>query len=84
MDVSRSVQPLVYYMYMMLWKKAHVDTWPGWTRQCLQKQNVRAFAAQAMPQVGTLLLQISILQCTTLMVGKLGKLAVAAASAAMW
>jgi len=84
MDVSRTMQPFCYWVYMFVWKKAHVDAWPGFTKQCLQRQNVRAFAAQACPQVGTLLLQISILQCTTLMVGKLGKLAVAAASAAMW
>jgi len=84
MDVSRTLQPLLYYFYMIVWKKHHVETWPGWTLECMKKSHIKAFVVQAVPQAGTMLLQICIMQTTTLLVAKLGPLAVAASSAALW
>merc|ERR1719203_2207250 len=82
LSCSRSLQPLAYWLYMFVWKKAHLETWPGWTRAFLGKQRQKAFLGQSLPQVGTLILQATMNQSTTLMIAQLGPLAIASSSAA--
>lgn len=81
LSVSRSSQPLAYWLYMFVWKKAHTETWPGFNLGFMQKERNKAFMAQSLPQVGTLILQATINQSTTLMIAQLGKVAIAASSA---
>jgi len=81
LSTSRCLQPLAYYLYMFSYRRAHVPTWPGWTWAFLQPSRVRRFLVQAMPLIGTLLFQSVVGQATTLMVAKLGTLAIAASAA---
>jgi len=81
-SASRSLQCFAYCLYMFAWRRAHAPTWPGWNLACLQARHLRPFLAQTVPQVGTLLLQMAINQSITLLVARLGTLAVAASSAA--
>ena len=81
LSVSRCCQPIAYYLYMFVYKKAHLPTWPGWTLGFLRLSRVRAFMAQAVPLIGTQIVQSLIFQATTLLVAQLGTLAVAASSA---
>lgn len=81
LSCSRSLQPLAYWLYMFLWRKAHADTWPGWSWAFLQPKRNKAFMAQSLPQVGTLILQATMNQSTTLMISQLGPMAIAASSA---
>jgi len=81
LSCSRSLQPLAYWLYMFVWRKAHVDTWPGWSWNFLKPERNRAFMAQSLPQVGTLILQATMNQSTTLMIAQLGPLAIASSSA---
>jgi len=81
-STSRSLQCFVYWVYMFVYRRAHVPTWPGWNCDFLRWENMRPFLAQTLPQVGTLLLQMAINQSITLLVATLGTLAVAASSAA--
>jgi len=83
LSCSRSLQPLAYWLYMFVWKRAHAETWPGWSRKILRwNDNQKAFLNQSLPQVGTLILQATMNQTTTLMIAQLGNLAIAASSAA--
>lgn len=82
LSASRSLQPLFYWLYMFVWKGAHHETWPGWSMDFLQRERVRTFMHQSLPQVGTLILQALIGQSTTLMIAQLGNLAIAGSSAA--
>eukprot|EP00928_Gymnodinium_smaydae_P026445 TRINITY_DN2076_c0_g1_i2.p1 TRINITY_DN2076_c0_g1~~TRINITY_DN2076_c0_g1_i2.p1 ORF type:complete len:531 (-),score=83.51 TRINITY_DN2076_c0_g1_i2:314-1738(-) len=82
LSVSRSSQPLIYWLYMFVYRKAHLDTWPGWSFGFLQRERVKSFMDQSLPQVGTLILQAAIGQTTTLLIAQLGPLAIAASSAA--
>jgi len=79
---SRIVQSFFYWLYMFVIRKAHAPTWPGMGCDFLQKKYVKPYFAQVLPQVGTMLLQFLISQSTTLLVGKLGVLQVASATAA--
>merc|ERR1719203_2258204 len=81
LSCSRSLQPLAYWLYMFVWKKAHLDTWPGLSWKFLDKQRNRAFLGQSLPQVGTLILQATMNQSTTLMISQLGPLAIACSTA---
>eukprot|EP00929_Paragymnodinium_shiwhaense_P014177 TRINITY_DN122062_c0_g1_i1.p1 TRINITY_DN122062_c0_g1~~TRINITY_DN122062_c0_g1_i1.p1 ORF type:complete len:579 (+),score=118.52 TRINITY_DN122062_c0_g1_i1:62-1798(+) len=83
LSCSRTAQPLVYWLYMFVWRKAHVDTWPQLAeRTFAQSQHVKSFLAMSLPQIGTLIFQAIVGQATTLLIAKLGKTAVAASSAA--
>lgn len=82
LSCSRSLQPLAYWLYMFVYKRAHEDTWPGWSRKIVQyNDNTKAFLKQSLPQVGTLILQATMNQTTTLMIAQLGNLAIAASAA---
>lgn len=83
LSCSRSMQPLFYWVYMFAWKKAHVETWPSWkSRTFMDKDNAREFLKMSVPQIGTLIFQAVIGQATTLLISKLGKMAIAASAAA--
>lgn len=79
LSISRSSQPLAYWLYMFVWKQAHLETWPGWSFGFFKK--TKEFLAMAVPQIGTLILQAMIGQSTTLLLAQLGPLAVAASAA---
>jgi MATE family multidrug resistance protein len=81
LSISRSSQPLAYWLYVFVWKKMHLATWPGWSRDFLKAEHQKAFLTMALPQIGTLILQATIGQSTTLLLAQLGPLAVAASSA---
>lgn len=46
-STSRCLQPLTYWLYMFVYKKAHRETWPGLSWAFLQRERVRAFLTQA-------------------------------------
>tara|TARA_B110000977_G_scaffold189846_2_gene259911 strand:+ start:8506 stop:10548 length:2043 start_codon:yes stop_codon:yes gene_type:complete len=87
LSCSRCLQPLVYWVYMFLMKKAHADFWPegGWGIKSLRKHHTYAvtkeFLKQGVPLVGTLVFSATVSQATTLLVSKLGTDAVAATTA---
>jgi len=81
LSCSRSLQPVAYWLYMFVWRKAHAETWPGWSWAFLAPSRNKAFMAQSLPQVGTLILQATMNQSTTLMISRLGPPAIAASSA---
>lgn len=81
-SVSRCLQCVAYWFYMFVWRKAHKPTWPGWSTDFLQWRYMQPFLAQVVPQVGTMLLQFGISQSNTLLVARLGTLAVASSAAA--
>ena len=80
-SVSRCLQPLTYWLYMFVLKRAHAETWPGFTWAFLQRDRVKRFLAQALPLIGTLIFQSVAGQVTTLLIAQLGTLAIAASSA---
>ena len=80
-STSRCLQPLTYYLYMFVWRRAHLETWPGLTCDFLRADRVRSFLVQALPLIGTLIFQSVSGQVTTLLIAQLGKLAIAASSA---
>lgn len=82
LSLSRSLQPLAYWLYMFVYRRAHVETWPGWSWEFLGKERNRNFLNQSLPQVGTLILQATLNQTTTLMISRLGSLSIASSSAA--
>lgn len=81
-DVSRLLQSFTYWFYMFQLVGAHRATWPGWSLDFLRRDYIRSYLAQAVPQVGTMLLSQIVNQGTTLMIARLGTLAVAASSSA--
>ena len=80
-STSRCLQPLTYWLYMFVYKKAHRETWPGLSSAFLQRERVRAFLTQSLPLIGTLIFQSVSGQVTTLMIAQLGTLAISASSA---
>merc|ERR1719428_2154917 len=82
LSVSRTLQPLAYWLYMFVWRKAHLETWPGWSWSFLKASHQKAFLSMALPQIGTLIVQAAIGQSTTLLIAKLGGLAIAGSAAA--
>jgi hypothetical protein len=43
LSCSRSLQPLFYWLYMFVWRRAHVDTWPGWSWEFLGRERNKNF-----------------------------------------
>ncbi|CAK0846555.1 unnamed protein product [Prorocentrum cordatum] len=73
LSCSRSLQPLFYWLYMFAWRRAHVETWPGWSeRTFLRRQHVKAFMKMSAPQIGTLIFQAVVGQATTLLIRSWG------------
>ena len=56
-SASRCLQPLTYWLYMFVYRRAHLETWPGLSSAFLRPDRVRRFLAQALPLIGTLLFQ---------------------------
>jgi len=83
LSISRTMQSLVYYLYMFVYKKHHQATWPdhGWSFHNHTKARTMEFMKQALPNIGTLLFQCAAGQATTVLVGRLGELSIAASSA---
>lgn len=82
LSCSRSLQPLVYWLYMFVWRKAHVETWPSLSeRTFLKREHVKSFMAMSAPQIGTLIFQAVVGQATTLLISKLGEAAISASAA---
>lgn len=81
LSISRTLQPLVYYLYMFVYKKHHEKTWPGCSFKHHTGARTYEFLTQSIPNVGTLLFQVLASQATTVLVGRLGELSIAASSA---
>ena len=80
-SASRCLQPCTYFIYMFAYRKAHAETWPGLSCAFLRRERVRAFMAQSLPLIGTLIFQSVSGQVTTLLIAQLGTLAISASSA---
>lgn len=48
-STSRCLQPVAYYGYMFVYRRAHERTWPGWDLSFLQAERIRHFMGQALP-----------------------------------
>jgi len=81
LSCSRSMQPLAYWLYMFVWKRAHLETWPGMSSGFLKAEHQKKFMAMSLPQIGTLILQAAIGQSTTLLISQLGEAAIASSAA---
>ena len=66
-SASRCLQPITYYLYMFVYRKAHAETWPGLSWAFLRRERVRAFLTQSLPLIGTLIFQSVSGQVTTLL-----------------
>ena len=80
-STSRCLQPLTYWLYMFVYRRAHAETWPGLSWGFLRADRVKRFLAQALPLIGTLIFQSVSGQVTTLLIAQLGTLAISASSA---
>lgn len=80
LSISRTLQPIVYYLYMFVYKKHHRDTWPngGCALSSHTLSTTLEFMKQTVPNIGTILFQSAISQVTTVLIGQLGTLSVAA------
>ena len=83
LSCSRCLQPLTYFLYMFVYKKAHVGYWPegGWRMHHHTRRRTSEFLKQAVPLAGTLVFGAAVGQATTLLVSRLGVDAVAATTA---
>ena len=83
LSISRTMQSVVYFIYMFLYKKNHLATWPdaGWSFEHHTWERTKEFMMQSVPNVGTLLFQCCTSQATTVLVGRLGDEAIATSSA---
>lgn len=83
LSISRTMQSVTYFLYMFVYKKHHKATWPqgGCTFQNHTKARTMEFMKQSIPYIGTLLFQVLASQSTTVLVGRLGELSIAASSA---
>jgi MATE family multidrug resistance protein len=83
LSISRTSQSVVYFIYMFLYKKNHMATWPdaGWSFQHHTYDRTKEFMRQSLPNIGTLLFSCFASQATTVLVGRLGDGAIAASSA---
>jgi len=83
LSISRTLQSLCYFWYMFLYKQHHMDAWPsaGWSWVHHTKERTMEFMKQTLPNIGTLLFQACASQATTVLVGRLGELSIAASSA---
>ena len=82
-SISRTMQSVVYYCYMFLYKKHHLSAWPedGWSFKNFTYDRTIEFLKQSVPNMGTLLFQTATNQATTILIGRLGEGAIAASSA---
>jgi MATE family multidrug resistance protein len=78
---SRCGQPITYWLYMFKYTRQHEETWPGWTGEWKNRENMRKFLAMSLPQMGTMILSGAIGQVTTFLTARLGEMAVSASSA---
>ena len=83
LSISRTSQSVVYFIYMFVIKKNHLNTWPedGWSFKHHTLERTKEFMKQSLPNIGTLLFQTTVNQATTVLVGRLGEGAIAASSA---
>jgi len=83
LSISRTSQPIVYFIYMFVIKKNHLATWPddGWSFKHHTWARTKEFMKQSLPNIGTLLFQCLASQATTVLVGRLGDGPIAASSA---
>lgn len=83
LSISRTSQPVVYFIYMFVIKKNHLATWPddGWSFKHHTWERTKEFMKQSLPNIGTLLFQCLASQATTVLVGRLGDGPIAASSA---
>lgn len=81
LSCSRCLQPLFYWLYMFVWRKEHLDFWPGWRLEEHTWTRTKEFLTQGVPLVGTLVFGAVVGQATTLLVSRLGTDAVAATTA---
>lgn len=82
LSFSRSLQPVTYWLYMFLWKKSHLETWPSWSEKTfMKKEHIKSFMAMSLPQIGSMIFQAVTGQATTLLIAKLGAIAIAAGTA---
>lgn len=81
LSVSRTMQSVVYFCYMFLYKKHHLNTWPGLKWEIHTWARTSEFLRQSIPNIGTLLFQSAASQATTLLLGRLGEVPIAASSA---
>jgi len=81
LSISRTLQPLFYFLYMFVYKQHHVPTWPGMSFAHHTTARTVEFMKQSLPNIGTLLFQVLASQATTVLVGRLGTLSIAASSA---
>lgn len=81
LSLSRTLQPLIYALYMFVYKKHHLPTWPGLSLSHHTKDRTKEFLRQSIPCMGTTIFQSISSQVTTLLIGQLGENAIAASSA---
>lgn len=81
LSISRTAQSVCYFFYMFVYKRHHVRTWPGLGWGHHNKARTVEFLKQSLPNMGTLLFQQCASQATTVLIGRLGELAIAASSA---
>jgi MATE family multidrug resistance protein len=83
LSISRTMQSVVYFFYMFVYKKNHINTWPdaGLSLQHHTLARTTEFMRQSIPNLGTLLFSVISSQATTVLVGRLGERAIAASSA---
>lgn len=83
LSISRTTQSVTYFLYMFVYKKHHINTWPdaGLSFQHHTLARTTEFMKQSLPNLGTLLFSVISSQTTTVLVGRLGERAIAASSA---
>ena len=83
LSISRTMQGVCYFLYMFVYKEHHKDAWPeaGWSFVHHTKDRTVEFMKQTLPNLGTLLFQAAASQASTVLVGRLGELSIAASSA---
>ena len=81
LSTSRSLQPVTYWLYMFVWRKAHLPTWPGINLEFLQCQRVYRFLMQALPLIGASIFQVASSKVQTVLIAQLGTLVIGTNSA---
>ncbi len=83
LSFSRTMQSVVYFLYMFVYKKHHKNTWPdaGLSLEHHTMARTTEFMKQSLPNLGTLLFSVISSQATTVLTGRLGERAIAASSA---
>ena len=81
LSTSRCLQPVTYWLYMFVWRKAHRATWPGLNLDFLRYDRVKRFLFQALPLIGTTIFQVASSKVQTLLIAQLGTLVIGTSSA---